>query len=89
VSPVIRYIFIFWVVCITIILTIVNKPTPRTTHTRTFCAYGNVFVEFDEDGNRWGTLLLNQNGNPIPCKEDDDITEPANDKSIELKGINI
>jgi hypothetical protein len=89
VSPVIRYIFIFWVVGVTLILTLVNKPGPRTAHTRTFCAYGNVFVEFDEDGYRWGTVLLNQNGKPIPCKEDDDITEPANDKSIELKGINI
>jgi hypothetical protein len=48
-----------------------------------------VFVEFDEDGNRWGTLLLNRHGKPIPCKEDDDITEPANDRITELKGINI
>lgn len=88
-SPVIRYIFIFWVVSITLILTVVNKHTPRTTHTRTFCAYGNVFVEFDEDGYRWGTVLLNQNGKPIPCKEDDNITEPAKDITTELKGINI
>ena len=88
-NPVIRYFFIFWVVGVTLILTLVNKPTTRTAHTRTFCAYGQVFVEFDEDGYRWGTVLLNRNGKPIPCKEDDDITEPANDKSTELKGINI
>ena len=88
-SLVIRYIFIFWVVGVTLILTLVNKHTPRNTHTRTFCAYGNVFVEFDEDGNRWGTLLLNRYGKPIPCRDDDDITEPANDRTTELKGINI
>ena len=88
-SPIARYIFIFWVVGITLILTLVNKPATRTAHTRTFCAYGQIFVEFDEDGHRWGTLLLNRNGKPIPCREDDEITEPANDKSIEYKGINI
>lgn len=87
--PVIRYIFIFWVVGITLILTLVNKHTPRTTHTRTFCAYGNVFVEFEEDGYRWGAVLLNQNGKPIPCKEDDDLTGPAKDIITEFKGINI
>lgn len=88
-NPVIRYFFIFWVVGVTLILTLVNKPAARTAHTRTFCAYGQVFVEFDDDGYRWGTVLLNRNGKPIPCREDDDITEPANDRTIELKGINI
>ena len=88
-NPVFRYIFILWVVSVTLILTLVNKPTTRTAHTRTFCAYGNVFVEFDEDGYRWGTILLNRNGKPIPCKEDEDITEPANDRTTEFKGINI
>ena len=88
-NPVIRYFFIFWVVGVTLILTLVNKPTARTAHTRTFCAYGQVFVEFDEDGYRWGSVLLNRNGKPIPCREDDEITEPANDRTTELKGINI
>jgi hypothetical protein len=29
-----------------------------------------VFVEFEEDGKRWGTLMLDWGGKPIPCMEE-------------------
>jgi hypothetical protein len=29
-----------------------------------------VFVEFEEGGKKWGTLMLDWNGHPIPCAED-------------------
>ena len=54
----------------------------RDTHTRMFCAYGRVFVEFEEGGNIWGTMMLDQHGRPIPCKEDDVILERSSSVSI-------
>ena len=46
--------------------------TPSVTHTRTFCAYNRVFVEFEEGSKVWGTLMLDSRGKPIPCSETDD-----------------
>lgn len=40
------------------------------TVTRSFCAYNKVFVEFEEGGKKWGTLMLDWSGHPIPCVED-------------------
>ena len=40
------------------------------TVAKTFCAYNKVFVEFEENGKSWGTLMLDWNGRPIPCMED-------------------
>ena len=39
--------------------------------TRLFCAYERVFVEFEENGKIWGTLLLDYAGRPIPCHSND------------------
>jgi hypothetical protein len=43
------------------------------TETHAFCAYNRVFVEFEEDGKRWGTIMLDMNGRPMPCHEENDI----------------
>ena len=48
---------------------IMTKHEPET-HTGTFCAYGKVFVEFEEEGHKWGTIMLDNQGHPIPCDED-------------------
>ncbi len=39
------------------------------TETRTFCAYGRIFVEFEDSDRVWGTLMLDFYGRPIPCTE--------------------
>lgn len=39
------------------------------THAITFCAYNTTFVEFSEGFHRWGTILLDQDGRPVPCEE--------------------
>jgi hypothetical protein len=44
----------------------------RDMHTRLFCAYGSVFVEFEETGNVWGTMMLDRNGRPVPCKDEEE-----------------
>ena len=54
-------------VLLSLAVRIKNQPT---THTKTFCAYGRVFVEFDEEGKRWGTLMLDMGGKPIRCQDD-------------------
>lgn len=54
----------------------------RDTHTRMFCAYGKIFVEFEEGSHVWGTLMLDRQGRPIPCKEDDPVVESSASISI-------
>lgn len=45
---------------------------PRETHVKTFCAYDRVFVEFTEGNSTWGTMMLDRNGKPISCNDDDE-----------------
>jgi len=40
-------------------------------HTRRFCAYGQVYVEFQQGNKIWGTTFLDDNGKPVRCSEDD------------------
>ena len=40
-------------------------------HTRRFCAYGHIYVEFEHKNKTWGTTFLNSQGKPIPCDEND------------------
>lgn len=46
------------------------RPRESRIDTTLFCAYNRVFVEFEEDGHKWGTLMLDTIGRPIPCDED-------------------
>ena len=64
---------IVWSVLATliVILAVLVLKTPSKTEAHIFCAYNRVFVEFDEDGKRWGTTMLDYNGRPIPCEEHD------------------
>jgi hypothetical protein len=32
-----------------------------------FCAYDRLFVEFRNGRNTWGTILLDDEGLPVPC----------------------
>lgn len=49
-----------------------DMKSPADTHARTFCAYDRVFVEFEERGRTWGTIMLDRNGKPVPCRNDVD-----------------
>jgi hypothetical protein len=53
--------------CIAFIVIIGILPKESTSTTRLFCAYGKVFVEFEEPRYTWGTLMLDNNGKPMPC----------------------
>jgi len=44
-------------------------------HTRRFCAYGEIYVEFEHNNKVWGTTFLDSHGQPIPCNETDIIQE--------------
>jgi hypothetical protein len=62
--------------------------TSDETVAKTFCAYNRVFVEFEEHGSRWGVLMLDWEGHPIPCSEDRSVIDKKDkqgkqyDKSI-------
>lgn len=53
------------------------------SYTEVFCAYNNVFVEFDNNGHKWGTMLLDRSGRPIPCdNEIEKVTKEYYDQRI-------
>jgi hypothetical protein len=56
-----------------VILAVLHRPKNNRVETHLFCAYNRVFVEFQEDGGRWGTLMLDSIGRPIPCFENDEV----------------
>lgn len=49
-------------------------------HARRFCAYGSVYVEFERNGNTWGTTFLGRDGKPVLCNDDDALPEPTTNK---------
>jgi len=63
-----------WAVCITFLvgLAILIRVPQSITETRMFCAYGRVFVEFEDNSRIWGAMMLDLNGRPIPCREGDE-----------------
>ena len=71
------------IIIITLILGIYGSSPPSNdigTHTRMFCAYDKMFIEFDDGKNIWGTMWLDQVGRPIACRNGENIS----DKSIIL-----
>lgn len=40
-------------------------------HTRRFCAYGQVYVEFQQGDKVWGTTFLDDRGRTVGCAEND------------------
>jgi len=71
---ILRLALLIWSACATlvILLAVFNLRSSRT-ETHVFCAYGRVFVEFDDNGKVWGAIMLDYSGRPIPCQEDDDV----------------
>ena len=69
-----KWALIVWSVCasLLVLLALFGLRTNRTD-THVFCAYGRVFVEFEEDGKRWGTIMLDYDGRPIPCREEGEL----------------
>ena len=67
--------FSIWAIiaALTVILLIELVTSTSPTSTRTFCAYNRTFVEFEERGRVWGTLILDFAGRPIPCSENIEI----------------
>jgi len=63
--------FSIWTIiaAIIVVLLIELVYNTSTTSTRAFCAYNRTFVEFEDRGRVWGTLMLDFAGRPIPCNE--------------------
>ena len=67
---ILKWALIIWASCVTLLVLLAVSSKSTVTETHVFCAYGRVFVEFDENGKRWGTIMLDYNGRPMPCRED-------------------
>lgn len=64
-----KYAIVVWLGVVFGIIFLLPKPGELETRSSVFCAYGKVFVEFEEGNKRWGTILLNDGGKPIPCDD--------------------
>lgn len=42
----------------------------QETESNVFCAYDRLFVEFHRGPQVWGTILLDDDGLPVPCNAD-------------------
>jgi drug/metabolite transporter superfamily protein YnfA len=51
------------------------------TYTRKFCAYGSVYVEFQQGNKIWGTTFLDERGKPVGCT-DSDVQHTISNKEI-------
>ena len=60
---------IVWALSIIVLLgiAIYHRSDDEDIHTRRFCAYGQVYVEFEHDNKIWGTTYLGVSGKPITC----------------------
>lgn len=72
---ILKWALLAWSVCasVLVLLALLGSKSSGSVTTHVFCAYSRLFVEFDEGGKRWGTIMLDYDGRAIPCKEDDDI----------------
>jgi hypothetical protein len=48
-------------------LTVIYFNKEERTHTSMFCAYGMLFVEFEDSKSKWGTVMLDPGGRPVSC----------------------
>ena len=51
-------------------------------HTRRFCAYGHVYVEFEHNNKIWGTTYLGVGGKPVACDSDETIPEGSSTSPV-------
>lgn len=65
---IVKWAFVVWVISVTLVIGLASVGN-HGTYVNTFCAYSRVFVEFEENGKRWGTIMLDYEGKPIPCVE--------------------
>jgi hypothetical protein len=47
-------------------------PATKVYTETTFCSSGLTFIRFNEDGQYWGTILLDSNGKPIICNKSEE-----------------
>ena len=67
-----KWASIIWSVCASLLVILAFFSLKSTkTETHLFCAYNRVFVEFEENGKLWGTMMLDYSGRPIPCDEEE------------------
>jgi hypothetical protein len=66
-----RIVFGVYVILGLVALAIIVSNQESEFKTSSFCAYGTVFVEFEEGNRKWGTILLDRNGKPVLCSEID------------------
>ena len=59
----------FWPIIIAVVIVVVWIENSNRSDVRLFCSYGRVFIEFQEGYTVWGTIMLDNNGLPVPCDE--------------------
>lgn len=65
---ILKYLKITLLVFIGLIVVLLLIPGPDKVESRVFCAYGKIFVEFEDGKSKWGTIMLDDDGRPLDCK---------------------
>ena len=52
------------------------------TYTRRFCAYGQVYVEFQQGDKVWGTTFLDDRGRTVGCTEKNDVRQTIPNREV-------
>jgi hypothetical protein len=66
----VKLVLLSFAICIGLILWLLESIETKTNVT-TFCAYGRTFIEFTENGKSWGTTLLDNDGRPVRCTNEE------------------
>jgi hypothetical protein len=61
---------VFFILVAIIIIAIPAEPEQDVA---LFCTYNRVFIEFKQGSATWGTIMLDDNGKPVPCDQDDNL----------------
>jgi len=74
-----RIIKIGFIIISILFLIVIYFNKEEHTHTSMFCAYGTLFVEFEDSKSKWGTIMLDPAGRPVSCDNEK--------KTIEHTGV--
>lgn len=62
---------LMWAVIIAAIVWAASSSDAPNSSVRLFCTYNRVFIEFEQGSATWGTIMLDNEGRPFPCGDDE------------------
>ena len=64
-----KLVMLAFAVCCGILIWLTDLDELPQNGTKMVCAYGKLFIRFKEGNAVWGTIMLDDQGMPIQCRE--------------------